>query len=206
MIAIFVKFLKLKRWLIKNDKLFRYGSAAVFIPVDIIYQYWNVHTHPLSLSMLPLGFCDITYMLTIYALIRNSSKVANLALYWSLLGGLLAVLAPVITYGPLHFRFFHYFFLHFILIICNLSFVITGKLAVSSKNNYKAILYGNILSFFIFILDFTLDQNWFFMMYCPVRSISDFLGFPLYTVLWPAFSNLCIRITYLALKHMFSKD
>ena len=200
--ALTFRFASLKSWLQQNDKSFRYGSALFLIIVDVVYRYWALEKIVSYMDLVPLHFCDITYFITVYALVKNSKVAANIGLYWSILGSTLAIFSPSITYGPLHFRFFHYFGMHFIPMICNLHFWITGKISVSSKNNFSAICHANIVTFFIFIFDIILNQNWFYLMYCPIKSISDFLGSHLYSILWYILTNLSMRFIYLCLRNI----
>ena len=195
---------KAKLWLKRNDKAFRYISAAFLIITEIIYKYWEINNGATFMELLPLHFCDLTLIVTIYALLKNNCQATNLGLYWSILGSTLAILSPNITYGPPHFRFFHYFLVHFLPLICNLHFLITERIVISSKNNFLAIKYGYIVTISIFIMDIILNQNWFYMIYSPVKFISDFFGFPLYSILWYIFTNLCMRSTYFLLKFIRS--
>jgi hypothetical integral membrane protein (TIGR02206 family) len=199
-------FIKSKLWLKKNDKIFRYSFAVFLVTTELVYKYWILDKINSYIELIPLNFCDVTLFITIYSLIKNNKTTANIGLYFSILGGILAIIFPTISYGPSHFRFFHYFAMHYFVIICNFHFVLTEKITISNKANINAIIYANGITLLVFIIDLILKQNWFYLIYSPVKAISDFLGFPLYSILWYSFTSLLMRLSYIILKKLYLKN
>lgn len=190
----------------RNDKIFRYSMAFFLLTLELIYEVWIVLKKGFSIDMLPLHLCDIINILTILALLTNNRKLASVVYYWALLGAVLAFISPSICYGPPHFRFFHYFLLHFGLVLSNLYLVLTDVKLINKKENNKSCLILFCSSFIIFLLDLLLDQNWMYMVKSPVERVNDFFPFPIYTVLWISMNIIIINIFYFVTKFFLRKD
>lgn len=196
-----------KKWGIKNqtsDKLIRYSLAFSLIFIDLIYQMWNIHRNGLNIKTLPLNLCDIVCYLTSIALLKNNHKIASIIYYWALPSTTLAILFPSIKYSPMHFRFFHYFFVHFAQTLGCLYFFITKKIYLSNSKNIKSITILFFISLIMLFLDLLSGQNWFYMVKSPIENISGFLGFPLYTICWMLFIISFMRISYFVTKFFFT--
>lgn len=101
---------------------------------------------------------------------------------------------------PPHFRFFHYFLVHFGLALGGLYFVITGKIRPTRKGVNRSCLILLVYSLVIFALDTVFDKNWLYMRTPAISGLPDFLSGPLYTVLWMLLIAGMINLWYGILK------
>lgn len=196
-------FIKVSKWTSGNeskDAILRYCLAGFLFFMELTYNVWIINKDGFSIASLPLHLCDVINFLTIAALLFNSEKIAGIVYYWALLSTPLALISPTLMYGPLHFRFYHYFLLHLVQVLGNLHFLLTHRVSVSSLINVKSIIILTILSSAMLVVDLISGQNWFYMAESPVKSISDSLGFPLYTIAWMGFNTLLLRFWYFITK------
>lgn len=189
----------------KFEKVFRISLGIFLLALESSFHIWILSRGSYSLSMIPLtGFCALTNLLTILTLLFNKPKYFNYLIYYALTGTLFSLVFVDITYGFGHFRYFHYFFVHYGFLLGSLYYFFTGKLDITFKNFTRALLALTIYTIIVFIFDLILDQNWFYMLENPVKEISDALGYPVYPILW---SLTIILLTYLwyLLLNLFSK-
>lgn len=199
LIIIFLGFVRISKWFMNDesrDRYLRFSVAGFLFFMDLIYNLWILQKDGFSISALPLHLCDVINFLTIATLLLNSAKIAGIVYYWTLLSTPLALIFPSIAYGPLHFRFSHYFLLHIVQMLGNVYFIITRRAGVSSSVNIQSIFILTILSSIMLAIDFISGENWFYMVESPLNSISDFLGFPLYTITWMSLNTLLMRLSY----------
>ena len=185
----------------KNDLIFRLTLGFTLLGFESCFHIWVFVTGGYSYHMIPLtGFCAMTNVLTIYALLFNKIKLFDYLIYYALTGSLFALVFIDTTYGIPHFRYFHYFIVHYGFLLASLYYFITDRIQVNRKNYLTAssILLGYTL--IVLVVDLLLEENWFYLFESPVKEISDFFGQPLYTILWIFFIILLTGFWYLLLK------
>jgi hypothetical integral membrane protein (TIGR02206 family) len=185
----------------KNDLIFRFTLGFTLLVFESGFHIWVFVTGGYSYHMIPLtGFCAMTNVLTIYALLFNKIKLFDYLIYYALTGSLFALVFVDTTYGIPHFRYFHYFIVHYGFLLTSLYYFITDRIQVNRKNYLTAssILLGYTL--IVLVVDLFLEENWFYLFESPVKEISDFFGQPLYTILWIVFIILLTGFWYLLLK------
>ena len=148
----------------------------------------------------PFGLCAITNLLTIIALFTNCRKIIEVTLYWGLCGAFFSIIFVDISYMPPHFRFFHYFLLHFGFALGGLYFVITGKIHPTRKGVNRSCMILLVHSLVIYALDTMFDKNWLYMRAPAISGLPGFLSGPLYTVLWMLLIAGMINLWYGILK------
>lgn len=184
----------------RNDKIFRYSLASFLLVFEVVFHIWTLVNKQYTIDMLPLiGFCAMCNVLTIYYLFTDNRKVANLTIYYACDGAFFSLVFVDISYGIPHFRYFHYFYVHFGFLLAGLYYYATNKLTLSSKNINRASLYLILYTLVLLVLDFVFDKNWFYLKQSPVVEISDFFG-KLYTPLWIVTIALLLRGWYYLLK------
>ena len=118
------------------DLIFRMSLATFALVMEVTFHIWTYVTQGFDLIMLPLGLCAMTNILTIIALYGNFGKIFRVTYYWALTGGLLSIVFVDMTYMPPHFRFFHFFLIHFYFIVAAIYFIGSGKVTLRTKDLY----------------------------------------------------------------------
>ena len=153
--------------------------------------------------MLPLtGFCALTNVLTIYALLFHREKLFGYLIYYALTGSMFALIFVDTSYGIPHFRYFHYFIVHFGFLLASLYYLFTQRIQVTKKNFLIAVKMLIIYTLLVLIADSLLNENWFYLFESPVKEISDFFGYPLYTILWMIAIFILTTIWYVILRFL----
>lgn len=185
----------------KADKIFRFALGGLLFTFETVFHIWTAVSGGYSWDMFPpFGLCAITNLLTIIALFTNNRKIVEITLYWGLCGAFFSIIFVDITYMPPHFRFFHYFLVHFGFALGGLYFVITGKICPTRKGVNRSCLILLVHSLVIYVLDTIFDKNWLYMKAPAISGLPDFLSGPLYTVLWMLLIAGMINLWYGILK------
>lgn len=162
-----------------------------------------------ELDIIPFTvFCAMTNILTVYYLLTNNKKMANIVFYYGLTGSVLAILFVNITSVPPHFRFMHYFYNHFMFMLVAIYGFVIGRVKIERKVFNKAVKYLVIYALLLLVVNYSLDQNFFYFKESPLKGISDFLGPVLYPICWMAAIYLLLNIRYFLFKYLskFKKD
>jgi len=181
----------------KNQKIFLISLGLFLLVFESGFHLWTFFMNEYSYTMIPLtGFCAMTNLLTIFALLANKKRMFNIIVYYAFTGSLFALLFVDTTYGIPHFRYFHYFIVHYGFLLASLYFLFTKQLAITRKNLNLSTLILVVYTFVVFIFNLILKENWFYLFESPVKEISDFFGLPLYSVLWVITIFLLMNIWY----------
>ena len=169
----------------KNDRIFRYSLASFLLVMEIGWHIWNITLNTYTIDLMPItGLCAIINLLTIIALYTNNRKLISIIFYWAHVGAFFSLVFIDMAYTIPHFRYFHYFFVHFGFLLGNLYYYLTDRLILTRKYiNISCII---ILSIVLIALPFNLifDKNYFYLLESPVKEVSDFFGLPWYTICW----------------------
>ena len=185
---------------LKKDKVVRCSLAIFLIVFEASYHIWTLINNGYSVDMIPfLGFCSMCNVLTIYFLITNNRKVANITIYYAMTGMIFSIIFIDTDYGFPHFRYFHYFLVHFGFFLGNIYYFSSKKLTIDRKNFNKSSLYLISYTMLLLLVNITFDKNYFYLFESPVKEISDFFG-KYYTVLWILAIYLLVTIWYYILK------
>ena len=185
LIFVFVYLFKDKLSKPKNDKIFRISLGILLLVFESGFHLWTALNGGYSYHMLPLtGFCAMTNVLTIYALLFNKTHLFDYLIYYALTGSLFALIFVDTSYSIPHFRYFHYFIVHYGFLLASLYYFITKRIVITKKKYLIATISLFSYTMIVLIADLILEENWFYLFESPVKEISDFFGLPLYTILW----------------------
>lgn len=185
----------------KADKIFRYTLGGVLLTMETIFHIWTAVSGDYSWDMFPpFGLCAMTNLLTILALFTDNRKIVEVTLYWGLCGAFFSLIFVDITYMPPHFRFFHYFLVHFGFALGGLYFVITRKLRPTRKGVNRSCLILLVHSLILYPLDLLFHKNWLYMAEPAISGLPEVLSGPLYTGLWILLIAGMINLWYGVLK------
>ncbi|GAA0342851.1 hypothetical protein GCM10008967_36630 [Bacillus carboniphilus] len=111
-----------------------------------------------------------------------------------------AMLTPDISsYTFPHFRYVHFFISHGGIVVANLFFVIVERYLPSFQSLWRAYIYLNLYTFFIFFLNLLLEGNYMYISQKPFNpSLIDYLGpWPWYIIPLEVITLLTFFILYL---------
>lgn len=185
----------------KADKAFRFTLGSFLLVFETVFHIWTAVNGGYSWDMFPLfGLCAMTNLLTIIALFTDNKKIIETTLYWGLCGAFFSIIFVDISYMPPHFRFFHYFLVHFGFALGGLYFVITGKVRPNRKGVNRSCMILLVHSLVVYVFDIIFDKNWLYMRAPAISGLPGFLSGPLYTVLWMLLIAGMINMWYGILK------
>ncbi|MDX9690917.1 MAG: TIGR02206 family membrane protein [Acholeplasmataceae bacterium] len=209
LLIIFIVVYRYKDTLIqpKYDKIFRHiiGYALLFFETG--YHLWVLSRGTYQIDMIPLtGFCAMTNLLTVYALLFNKHKLFNYIIYYAFTGALFALIFVDTTYGFPHFRYFHYFIVHYGFLLASLYYFVTKRIELNIKNLFIASITLFLYTILVLMVNIVMDKNWFYLFESPVKEISDAFGRPWYTVLWILAIIILTSIWYLIMKFVQNRQ
>lgn len=189
---------------ISNDrfeKVFRIFMGFFLLTFESLFHIWIYSRGSYSLSMIPLtGFCALTNVVTIILLFTNKTKYFKYVIYYALTGALFSLVFVDTPFGFPHFRYFHYFFVHFGFLLTSLYYYFTNRIEVSRKSYIISTIILFIYTQIVLIFDVLLHENWFYLIENPIKEISDALGNPWYTILWMIFNISFNYLWYIIIK------
>lgn len=190
----------------KNDRIFRITLGFGLLLFEGGFHLWVLSKGNYTYTMIPLtGFCALTNVLTIYALLTNKTKMFNYIIYYALTGALFALVFVDTDYGVPHFRYFHYFIVHYGFLLASLYYLITKRISVNIRYYLTSSLILFIYTMLVLFANLILKENWFYLFESPVKVISDVFGLPLYTILWILTIILLTYLWYILLKFITRK-
>lgn len=172
---------------------------------EIIFISWNILRSGFDTSLLPLGLCATSMLITSLALWTKNLKLFKFIFPWAVIGALISLVVANMTFEFPHFRYFHYFFNHGFFLLANLYFLINYRIKLSYKDLWFS---GGILLIYVAIMypfNLIFDDNHLFLMHIPTEAepLYAFLGdYWLFGFLFSIF--LLFHIIYFSLR-LFSK-
>ncbi|MCK9235043.1 MAG: YwaF family protein [Acholeplasmataceae bacterium] len=167
------------------EKGFRITLGLSLLIMETLFHIWIFSRGSYSLSMIPLtGFCAMTNWLTIFTLLTNKTQYFKYLIYYAITGAILSLVFVDISFAIPHFRYFHYFFVHFGFLLAALYYYFTNKITITHRDGLHASIALFIYTLLILIADLIVKENWFYLMENPLKELSDAFGLPLYTILW----------------------
>ena len=167
------------------DMIFRYTLGSLLFIFETGFHIWVISRGEYTVDMIPLtGVCAITNILTIIGLFSNNSKLMSISFYWAHIGAFFSLLFVDVTYVPPHFRFFHYFIVHFGFLLGNIYFYLVDKIHLKRKYINLSCLIILGLTLALLPINIMFDKNFYYLLESPVKEVSDLFGLPLYTILW----------------------
>ena len=168
------------RWPIQQkivQSIERFFALTLFI-MDGYYYIWLVQTGRWDFgSSLPLELCSISLIVTIILLWTGNKKFYSFVFFAGIGGAVQAVATPVLDINFPHFRFFHFFYTHFGIILTALYFTWVKGYRPTFKGVIQTMIILNILLPFLFAINFLVEGNYMFLQEKPRGgSLLDYLG------------------------------
>ncbi|MFC0275015.1 TIGR02206 family membrane protein [Metabacillus herbersteinensis] len=127
--------------------------------------------------MLPLQLCSISLILSIVMLLSRNYFLFEVTFFLGIGGATQALLTPELIYDFPHFRYFHFFLAHILIVIASVYMVIYEGFKPTLRSVWRAILALNILATFVFLMNRMTGGNYMFLSRKPSNpSLLDLLG------------------------------
>ena len=180
-IFIFVSaVLFLYRRKLKGNKWRKTEVAVCFslILFEVMNQAWMYMNGVWKLGRsLPLELCNLALILSIILLLTRKKPIFELLFFIAILGATQAILTPALTYDFPHFRFFHFFYAHMMVVWVSLYFTWAKGFYPTFQSVLKLLVFINLLLPVILFINKAADGNYWFLRHKPQSpSLLDLLG------------------------------
>jgi hypothetical integral membrane protein (TIGR02206 family) len=145
---------------------------------------WSINEWTIQYS-LPFHLSSISILLSAVLAVTKSYPLFEFTYFAGVGSALQAMLTPDISaYTFPHFRYIHFFISHGGIVVVNLFIVFVEKYRPTLRSLWKAFLYLNIYTVFIFLLNYLIKGNYMYISEKPVNpSLLDYLGpWPFYII------------------------
>jgi hypothetical integral membrane protein (TIGR02206 family) len=164
----------------------RLGLATIMVGSEISLHIWlwNINEWTIQYS-LPFHLSSISILLSAVLAITKSYSLFEFTYFAGVGSALQAMITPDISsYTFPHFRYVHFFISHGGIVVVNLYIVFVEKYKPTLRSLWKAFLYLNIYTMFIFLLNYFIKGNYMYISEKPVNpSLLDYLGpWPYYII------------------------
>lgn len=210
-ITILICYLMVRyRWEIrKNDKL-RNGIKNTVIIVLLSQQiflyiwYWKSQYNFLTQG-LPLYNCRVAIIATALGLVFNNKMLKTISCYWGILGGIVALLCPIVD----PFTFPHYtvvsFFIGHVFLMVGCLYIIVIEQYNFNLNSLISILkFSTIYNVVVFFINRILNSNYCFLNMAPF-SLEREIPQLVYTLIVFMVFNMAIWIEHMLTKNIQAK-
>ena len=179
-LLILLLFFSRNRWSIQQKKVqfIERIFAFTLLIMDGCYYIWLVQAGRWDWGdSLPLELCSISLIVTIILLWTGNIRLYPFVFFAGIGGAIQAVATPVLDLNFPHFRFFHFFYTHFGIILTALYYTWVKGVRPTFKGVIQTMITLNILLPFLFAINILVKGNYMFLQEKPKGgSILDFLG------------------------------
>ncbi|PYZ91992.1 TIGR02206 family membrane protein [Salipaludibacillus keqinensis] len=191
----------------RREETYRKWEISIgmsLIMMEVSYQTWLFYTGNWHVShALPLELSNISVLLVILLLLTRNRLVFEIVFLVGISGALQAIITPVLSFGWPHFRFWHFFYTHLMVIWVVFYFLWYRHFPLTLWSVLKAMVFLNVLLPFIYFTNVMFEGNYWFIKRKPAGgSLLDFLGphpwyilsmevaaFVFFMILWILFGN-----------------
>nr|WP_295974522.1 TIGR02206 family membrane protein [uncultured Bacillus sp.] len=176
-ISVFI-FLNRKNSTGENWRKAEIGAAISLITIEIVYHIWMLVNGSWTLShSIPLELCNISLILCVLLLLTREKIIFEILFFTAILGASQAIFTPALSYDFPHFRFFHFFYAHMMVIWVTLYFTWSHGYYPTFKSVLKLIVFLNILLPIVLLVNQLTNGNYWFLRHKPEGpSLLDALG------------------------------
>lgn len=173
--AIFIFREKLK---VENWRRTEIGIAISLILIESCYHIWMYVNEDWDVShAIPLELCSISLLLSVILLLTRKKIIYEILLFTALLGASQALITPLLNFDFPHFRYFHFFYTHLMMIWVVLYFTWVHGYRPTIWSIIKLFVFLNVLMPIIMLINKIVDGNYMFLSFKPKSpSLLDLLG------------------------------
>jgi hypothetical integral membrane protein (TIGR02206 family) len=171
-----------------NDEKWRraeIGVVSSLISFEITNHVWMYINGVWKIGRsIPLELCNIGLILSVILLLTRKKLVFEILFFISILGATQAIVTPALTYDFPHFRFFHFFYAHMIVVWVTLYFMWAKGYYPTFRSVIKLTVFINLLFPVILFINKRTYGNYWFLRHKPKSSsFLDVLGpYPWYII------------------------
>jgi hypothetical integral membrane protein (TIGR02206 family) len=185
------------------NRTFRIFLCMLIVLLEISGNLWKIYSGTWSLdTSLPLHLCGISaYLCAVILIIKNNSLI-DLAYFWGLGGGIIALIMPNLEFNFPHFMFLKFFIMHNALVLSVLYFIFIENFKPSLRSVWKAVAITNIYAVITGIINYILKSNYLYICHKPGGStLLEYLGpWPCYLFSMEALTVIIFFLLYLPFK------
>ncbi|OCA91960.1 TIGR02206 family membrane protein [Pseudobacillus wudalianchiensis] len=162
----------------RNMRTVELAVAFFLIGIEATYHIWMLHTGTWTADRsLPLELCSFATFFTILLLITRKNIFYEILLFIGLLGASQALITPYLFFGFPHFRFFHFFCTHILIVCTPLYFTWVKGYRPTFTSVIKTMIFLNLLVPVISFINQLTEGNYLYLHHKPsTASLLDFLG------------------------------
>jgi hypothetical integral membrane protein (TIGR02206 family) len=182
-------------------RIFRYSVASLLVVFETTFQIWMAKENGFNwVDATPLGLCAMMEWITVVALVLDLKNVIKVVLPWAFVGASLSfvVVNMGVDYTIPHFRFFHYFGIHFLFLAGNLYYLFTERFTYRYKDLLRSTAWLAGVSAVVLAFDRITDQNFMFLVKWPdeLDFVNNVFVFPLNTLMLVLSAFLLFNVFY----------
>ncbi|MCH6267308.1 MULTISPECIES: TIGR02206 family membrane protein [Neobacillus] len=184
------------------------GLAISLIILELINHLWMyVNGNWKASHSLPLELCNISLLLTIIFLFSRKKLLYEILLFTGLLGATQAIFTPSLNYDFPHFRFFHFFITHMVIVWVPLYFTWAKGFRPTIWSCVKLFVFINVLAPTVLLINYLVDGNYMYLNHKPKHaSLLDFLGpYPYYILSLEVLTIILTLIVWFVFKEKKGK-
>jgi len=183
-------------------RVFRYSVAGLIVVAEFVFQMWMASLHGWRWAeVVPLGLCAMMEWITVVALVFDLKSVIKVVLPWAFVGALLSfvVVNMGTSYGFPHFRFFHYFGIHWLFLAGNLYYLFTDRFRYAYRDLISSTVWLAGVSLAVLAVDLATNQNFMFLVEWPseLGFVNEYAPFPLNTLALVLGAFILFNVFYL---------
>jgi hypothetical integral membrane protein (TIGR02206 family) len=168
-------------------RILRFSVATLIVVLEVVYQFWMASLHGWRWAeVAPLGLCAMMEWITVVTLVLDLKGVIKVVLPWAFVGASLSFI--VVNMGTSftfpHFRFFHYFGIHWLFLMANLFYLYTGRFRYTYRDLMRSSVWLGGVCLAVLAVDLATDQNFMFLRSWPeeLDFVNELLPFPANTL------------------------
>ncbi|MFJ5760832.1 TIGR02206 family membrane protein [Neobacillus sp. NPDC093182] len=164
-----------------RDKKWRKAEIMVglsLLLIEVTYHIWMTVNDMWDVShAIPLELCSLSLILSVLLLVTRKKIIYEVLLFTALLGASQAIFTPLLNFEFPHFRYFHFFYTHLMMIWVVLYFTWVHGYRPTIWSVLKLFVFLNVLMPIIMLINKAVNGNYMFLSHKPnSASLLDLLG------------------------------
>lgn len=154
----------------KLERICSYIMVTVFVAFEISYQIWYIHNGVWNPRFaLPLHLSSMTWITAMLMLLTKRQRLFEFTFFAGVGSAFLTLITPDVgSFGFPHFRFFHFFMTHSLVIVAVVYMICVQRFYVELHSVFRSWIFLNIYAAFVFVINLVLPgANYMYLMHKP---------------------------------------
>ncbi|WP_160141671.1 YwaF family protein [Salicibibacter halophilus] len=194
---------------VKKQHFFRFGCVFIFLAGEVLLQIWYIDAGAWDSSFaFPLHLSSIAWIAAIFMLLTRGQTWFEITFFVGTGSAFLTILTPDVGgYGFPHFRFFHFFITHALVIVAVVYMLAVEKMQLRLRSVFRVWLYLNGYAAVMFVFNLWVDGNYMYLMEKPPGpSPFDWFGpWPYYIFVLQVVALLVFIVMYALYRWLLSR-